>query len=84
MTDNVMEIIGQRIRKARQDLGITRRELAVKADVSSDSLKRYEEEQMEPRAVNLLHIADALGVSADWLMGRTDRKTLQASEGEEK
>jgi transcriptional regulator with XRE-family HTH domain len=62
--------VGKRIAEARMRRGLNANQLARKAGISWANLARYEEGKNEPGAGRLLRIADALGVTADWLLGR--------------
>ena len=73
-----MGIIAQRITKARKELGLNQKELAKKADITEANLSRYENGVREPKSVILARLADALGVSTDYLVGLTEEKTYDA------
>ncbi len=60
--------IAERIRLYRQQKGLSQAELAVKSQVNSKSLSRYELGSSIPPADILKSIADALGVSSDALL----------------
>lgn len=60
--------IAERIRFTRQQQKLSQTELAEKADISSKSLSRYELGTSIPPADSLKSIANALGVSADFLL----------------
>ncbi len=64
------ELTGKRIAEARAARGWNRNQLAKAAGMNWGNLVRYEEGQNEPSAGKLLQLAEALGVSADWLLGR--------------
>lgn len=64
------ELTGKRIAAARAAKGWNRNRLARAAGMSWGNLVRYEEGENEPSAGKLLRLAEALGVSADWLLGR--------------
>lgn len=70
--------VGKRIAEARKKRGLNPNQLAQRAGVSRANLVRYEEGKNEPGAGRLLRIADVLGVTVDWLLGRRG-----AREGEE-
>jgi transcriptional regulator with XRE-family HTH domain len=61
---------GSRIARARSQRGWNRNQLARASGMSWANLTRYEEGENEPSAGKLLRIAEALGVSVDWLLGR--------------
>lgn len=62
--------VGKRIAEARQRRGLNRNQLALKTGISHANLVRYEQGVNEPGAGKLLRIADVLGVTVDWLLGR--------------
>jgi len=64
--------IAERIRFTRQQQKLSQAELASKANISSKSLSRYELGTSIPPADNLKAIANALGVSADYLLSDDD------------
>lgn len=63
--------ISDRIRHYRKVLNLSQTDLAEKAGVNIKSLSRYENGASIPPADVLKKIADALGVSADALLGDT-------------
>lgn len=65
--------VGRRIAELRRERGYKQEELAEMALVSRITLARYETGTIEPGAFALSRIADALGVSADELLCRTDK-----------
>lgn len=60
--------IGQRIMERRKKLGLTQETLAEKADVTAQFVSYAEAGQRAMRPENLLKIAEALEVSADYLL----------------
>lgn len=62
----------QRLREVRTMRGITQEQLAEMADISRVMVGRYETTDQLPALDTLIRIADALGVSTDYLLGRTD------------
>jgi transcriptional regulator with XRE-family HTH domain len=66
------ETIGQRIRRARQSKGWTQAELGFRARLRETTICRYELGHQTPNIKNLSRIADALGVSVDYLLGRRE------------
>lgn len=63
--------ISDRIRQARQAKKLSQTDLARRADLNRKSLSRYELGSIPPADV-LKAIAEALGVSADYLLGADD------------
>ena len=62
----------ERIREVRMMRGITQEQLAEMADISRVMIGRYETTDQLPALDTLIRIADALGVSTDYLLGRTE------------
>ena len=61
-----------RIREARKALGLTGKCLAHELGVSESTVSQYENSKREPDNATLIKIADVLGVTLDYLLGRTD------------
>jgi transcriptional regulator with XRE-family HTH domain len=67
------ELLGDRIRKARTRYGMSQAELARRIKVSLNTMNKIEAgETPDPRASRIKAIADVLGVSADYLLGREE------------
>lgn len=64
--------IGNRIAEIRRQRGLNQDELAELSTISRISIARYETGKFEPGAKALARIADALEVSTDVLLGRTE------------
>ena len=62
----------ERLKKAREKNGLKQDELAEKIFVSRTSITRWECGKHQPCVDDLNALCDALGVSADWLLGRVD------------
>jgi len=60
----------ERLRKWRRKRRLTQEELAKRADVPKVSASHFETGLRFPNAESLRRLADALGVSADYLLGR--------------
>lgn len=60
---------GARIKFLRQTLGMKQADLAEKLNVSPQAIAIYETGRREPGLKNLIQLARALDVSADWLLG---------------
>jgi len=65
----------ERLREWRQRRGLTQAELGKKADVPTVSVSHFETGHRFPNAESLRRISDALGVSADYLLGRAKEPT---------
>lgn len=55
--------------------GMTQRELANKAGISSGLICEYLHKNREPQAKTIIKLAKTLGVSSDYLLGLTNRPT---------
>ena len=62
--------LGQRVAEAREKAGLTQTELGQKIGVSQRVIANWERKPVALRAEQLAALADALGVSADYLLGR--------------
>lgn len=62
----------QRIRAAREELGITQQELGRLCGFGVNQISRYETGTREPSAIGLGKIATALGISMEYLIGLSD------------
>lgn len=67
-----MGVFGERLREVRVLRGVTQEELAEMADIARTMIGRYETTDQLPALDTLVRIADALGTSTDYLLGRTD------------
>ncbi len=66
--------LGDRIRRARLRYGMSQAELARRIKISTTSMNQIESgETPDPRASRIRAIADVLGVSTDYLLGRKDK-----------
>jgi transcriptional regulator with XRE-family HTH domain len=59
-----------RIRGARERRGLKQVELAQRAGLQPSAISQFENGQREPSPENLCRLADALGVTVDYLLGR--------------
>lgn len=63
-----MNLLGAKVRRLRQDRGLTLRELAVLLEVHYTHLQKIETGQKRPSSDLILKLADYFGVTADQLM----------------
>jgi Zn-dependent peptidase ImmA (M78 family)/DNA-binding XRE family transcriptional regulator len=63
-------MIGKRLKRAREALGLSLRELeqAIEGQVSAQAIGKYERDEMMPGSTILLALAGALAVSPDYLL----------------
>lgn len=63
---------GERLQKARQQKGLTQKEVAAYLQMTERSYQHYEGNRRRPNYEILVAIADHLDVTTDYLLGRTD------------
>ncbi|MET3616640.1 transcriptional regulator with XRE-family HTH domain [Peptoniphilus olsenii] len=67
-----MDTLGKRILKLLNEKNLTQRELAKIVGTTEVSIGRYINDKREPNATMLSEIANALNVSSDYLLGRSN------------
>ncbi|MCL2852324.1 MAG: helix-turn-helix domain-containing protein [Defluviitaleaceae bacterium] len=67
-----MPKIADRIKELRKSKGLSQREVGEAIGITERSYRRYEAGDMDPSATNIVNLADFFGVSADYLLGRTN------------
>lgn len=63
-------MIGKRLKEVRKIKGLTQKELSEMVGVSVSTVKKWEQDQVDPNTAALISIAVALNVSIDYLFGR--------------
>lgn len=66
------EQIGDRIRRRREELGMSQSDLARRADLTPSGIWQYEQGERKPSSEALTKLADALKVATDYLLGVRD------------
>ncbi len=64
--------LGGRLKRARTMSGLSQVELGERVGVTGSTINRYEQDRRKPDPDTLVAMADVLGVSIDWLLGRVD------------
>ena len=72
------EILAERLKQCRKEKGFTQREVAIYCDITEKTYQNYELLTREPKVEILLKIADVFEVSLDYLLGRTEKKQVNA------
>ena len=67
-----METIGAKIKQLREEIGLSQMELSKKIYISQSSIARYELGKTEPKASDIIKLAEFFCVSADYLLGLSD------------
>ena len=70
---------GTRLRKIREEQGLTQKQFAEKIGSTERGIQRYEAGDREPAFRVILSILDNVDVSADYLLGRTDNPKISAA-----
>ena len=71
--NEAQETLADRVQRSRRALGMTRAQLASSAKLPRAPVSRYENKQTKDMSVRILgKLANALGVSADYLAGRRE------------
>lgn len=73
-----MTTFGQRLKKMREQRGLSQKELAERFNLSQSTIAYYERDKKEPTNATLEKLADYFEVSVDFLLGRS--QTLLAPE----
>lgn len=67
-----------RLRRERELLGLKQKDIALKLDLPTNTYNGYETGKRSPSLDVTAQIADALGISVDYLLGRTNIKRFNA------
>lgn len=65
------------LKKARENLGLTQKELAEKIFVTSKTIFNYENGEREPDLKTLIQLSKVLNVPIDYLIGITETSFLE-------
>lgn len=63
---------GERLRKLREERGLTQKALSVILPINRHSISTYELGKSQPSHEDLVTLADYFGVSTDYLLGRCE------------
>lgn len=70
---------GERLKKLRESKKLSQQQLAEKLNINRSTYARYELGQTQPDFETLEKLADFFEVSTDYLLGRTDEKTVKVN-----
>ena len=69
--------IGRRIKERREELGLTQEQLGNKLWLNKSTIQRYENGKIKTIKLPVIQsIAESLSVNPDWIIGKTDIKTV--------
>lgn len=60
-----------RLKQARKKTGLTQQKIADNLGISLNAYQKYEQAERSPSLDTLVKLADLLGVTTDYLLGRT-------------
>lgn len=69
-------MLNKRIKELRNSFGINQVELAKRLAVTKQTVSNWENNNIQPSVDMLVKIADYFSVSTDYLLGRSDIKTV--------
>ena len=69
----MIEIFGDRLRELREEKNMDQIDLAEEVGIGNTVLSNYELSKREPDFENLVILCDYFQVTADYLLGRTDK-----------
>lgn len=70
--------IGKRIKKLREETGYTQKDLAIKLGLNSETaIANYESGYSSPKDEIKLKLCEIFNCSLDYLMCRTDKRTIE-------
>ena len=72
-----MKGFGERIRRARMEMGLTQKQLADETGVSQTVISAWERNKRCRFSKSVFAIVDRLDVTFDWLFGRTEEKSVK-------
>lgn len=76
-------MISQRIKELRSEKDISQRSLSNQLFVSPQAISKWERDEATPNPEAISRMAEIFGVSADYLLGRTDQREKLPAEREE-
>lgn len=66
----------KRLQKLREQRKISRKVLSELCGLNPDAVRRFESGEADPTISSVVALADELGVSVDYLLGRTERSYI--------
>lgn len=70
MSSPLLEGVAARLKRRREELGLTQTEVGARAGIAAASVSHFETGQRLPSLESLMKLADALSLSVDTLLGR--------------
>jgi len=76
------EIFSERLKAVRERRGMSQADLAKKAGLQPTAISHFETGTRSPSFDNLRKLADALTVSTDFLMGRSEKEEMMGPDSD--
>jgi transcriptional regulator with XRE-family HTH domain len=83
MIDQIVSAVGNKIKKLRQDQGLSLSQIAERAGVSVTTVHKLERSEMTPTITVLMKIADAFGERAGFFLGEENNTGFEFTQGAE-
>jgi len=83
LIDQIVSAVGHKIRKLRQDQGLSLNQVAEKAGVSVMTVHKLERSEMTPTITVLMKIADAFGEKVGFFLGEENNTEFEYAQGAE-
>ena len=75
-----MPLIPNKLKELRKSKNCTQKEIAEKAGVNERSYRKYEAGEADPTTSVIINLSNYYGVSADYILGRTNQKNFYIQE----
>jgi transcriptional regulator with XRE-family HTH domain len=72
------KVFQERLKKLRKERNLSQDEVGIPLNISGRTVGNYESGEREPALDTLIKIADFYGVSADYLLGRTESRGVDS------
>lgn len=72
--EKLREILSERLKRAMGEKKLNNKQLARRVGIHPNMIGYYVQKKAFPKLDSLAAICEALDVSADWLMGRVDKR----------
>jgi len=76
----LLKSIGPKLKRLRTSLGQTQVQTALRIGIELNNYCKIERMERLPDITTLIRIADAYGVSTDWILSRTRKKPMEEEE----
>jgi transcriptional regulator with XRE-family HTH domain len=83
MIDQIVSSVGNKIKKLRQEQGLSLNQIAERAGVSVTTVHKLERSEMTPTITVLMKIADAFGQRAGFFLGEENNTGFEFTQGAE-